>query len=136
MRNNWAAPTTLDEASRRAGGRRAYNSWRAAIRDLRRLQVVRLLHRYVLGQWGTVRAIARELGVSPATACRDIKALLRQFGRCPHCRQLLSPESSGASDECSIDAGEVLDDCQAEFEAGEWQWAGRGPLPREAKGGP
>jgi hypothetical protein len=47
--------------------------------------VSRLLHRYPLFQRGTVRAIARELGVNPSTICRDIKALLLLVRPCPHC---------------------------------------------------
>ncbi len=51
----------------------------------RRAKVSRLLGRFPLKKRGTVRAIARVLGVSPATICRDIKALLALHRPCPHC---------------------------------------------------
>jgi hypothetical protein len=86
--NNWGHTTTWDEVCRRAGGRRHYNRWRQTVRQLPRLQAVRLLARYPLTRRGTVGAIARELGVHPATVSRDIQALLREHGRCPQCGQL------------------------------------------------
>jgi hypothetical protein len=130
--NNWSAPTTRDEIGRRAGGRRHYNHWRQAVRDLRRLMVVGLLARYPLRRRGTVRAIARALGVHPATVCRDLQALLREHGRCPHCGQL-SPLGVGEGGPGLVD--QVLANYQADFLAGNWQWAGRGPLPRRTGGG-
>jgi len=83
--NAWSAPTSFDTVCRRAGGRSAYNAWRHAIRELRRSQVAKLLSRYPPLERGTVRGIARELGVHPSTVCRDIKALLRQIRPCSQC---------------------------------------------------
>jgi hypothetical protein len=122
--NDWKAPTTWDEVCRRAGGRRHYNHWRQTVRLLRRLQVVRLLQQFPLRQRGTVAAIAKSLEVHPATVSRDIKALLREYGRCPHCGQL--PLLGG--DEFDVDSH--LETLQAESRRGEWRWAGCGPLPR------
>ena len=85
MSNNWSLPTSPDEAARRAGGRRHYNRWRQTLALIRQTKVSRLLRRYPLFKRGTVRAIARELGVNPSTICRDIKALLRLGPPCPHC---------------------------------------------------
>lgn len=125
MSNIWGAPTTRDEVCRRAGGRRHYNRWRQTIRELRRLQVLRLLGRHPLRQRGTVRAIARELGVHPATVCRDIQALLCGHGRCPQCGRLpaVGGDDSGLTDE-------ILASCQADALDRKWRWAARGPLPR------
>jgi hypothetical protein len=83
--NNWSAPTSPDEVARRAGGRRHYNRWRQTLALIRQTKVSRLLRRYPLFKRGTVRGIARELGVNPSTICRDIKALLRLGRPCPHC---------------------------------------------------
>jgi hypothetical protein len=125
--NEWGAFASWDEVCRRAAGRRHYNSWRQAVRQLRRLQVVRLLARYPLTRRGTVRGIARELGVSPATISRDIQALLTEYGRCPQCGQL---PALGVGENGPGLADEILADRQAAFARGEWQWAGRGPARR------
>jgi hypothetical protein len=80
MRNSWSLPTSPDIAARRAGGRRHYNRWRQTLALVRRTEVCRLLDRFPLFERGTVTGIARELGVSPSTICRDIKTLLRLAG--------------------------------------------------------
>src|SRR6516164_7528198 len=95
----WSAPTTHDEVCRRAAGRRAYNSWRQAIAVIRRVEIRRLLAtRYIAGRRGTVRGIARELGVDPGTICRDIKATLRDMKTSSQSEQLAKPASGGGAD--------------------------------------
>jgi hypothetical protein len=86
----WSAPTTADEVARRAGGRKHYNSWRRWLAFCRRhTEVARRL--FAQGAWtrGVQARLARELGVSRATICRDVQYLLRQgHYPCPHCRAL------------------------------------------------
>jgi hypothetical protein len=72
-------------------------------------------------KWGAVKAIARELGVSPATICRDLKWLDGLGHRCPQCGQF--PALGGG------DAPDLLDKMDEEFSRGDWQWAVREPLP-------
>jgi hypothetical protein len=61
---------------RLAGGRRRYNAERRARRELRRLEVASMLHKYG-GARGAQARIARELEVSPSVISRDVRALLR-----------------------------------------------------------
>jgi hypothetical protein len=121
---------TWDEVCRRAGGRRHYNHWRQTIRQLRRLQVLRLLDGYPVFHRGAVRGIARQLNVHPSTICRDIKALNQEFQRCHQCGRF--PSVTMGTEDGPDMSDEILADCQAKFVKGEWQWAGRGPLPRNA----
>jgi hypothetical protein len=121
---NWGAPTSADEASRRAGGRRRYNNWRKLIRDLRRAQVWRLLGDYPIFHRGKVMAIAREFKVHPSTICRDIKALMRRMRCCPKCGQFPRPATADERDD-----GGMVEQILAEMQA-EGRWAARGPLPR------
>ncbi len=85
---------TWEQACRRAGGRRRYNSWRQFMATYRRYEVARLLlagtgTRHGQGLLsGQQAAIARQLGVSPSTISRDVAALQRQRldgGLCPVC---------------------------------------------------
>jgi hypothetical protein len=115
----------VDEASRRAGGRRRYNLWRKTIRDLRRAQVWRLLANYPILHRGKVMAIARELGVHPSTICRDIQAIKRRLRACPQCGQFPRPATADERDDDGM-VEQVLAELQAEG-----RWAARGPLPRE-----
>jgi hypothetical protein len=116
----WNAPTTHDEVCRRAAGRRAYNSWRQTIAVIRRVEVRRLLAtRYTAGRRGTVRGIARELGVDPATICRDIKAILREMKPCSQCGKLGTPACCGGADVPPVDV--TRPPCG---------WTARGPRPR------
>jgi hypothetical protein len=73
-RFDWAMPVSQNEAYRRAGGRRSYNSMRAFRAEDRRSQVVRLL-RYAGLMHGAQTWIARRLGVSRSTICRDFARL-------------------------------------------------------------
>jgi len=108
VRNLWSNPTSNDEVARRAGGRKHYNAWRRNMAIYRRAKVSRLLSRYPLWERGTVKAIARELGVSPSTICRDIKELLRLARPCPHCGAfpIIGPDPSWLEDaESETDGG-------------------------------
>lgn len=77
---NWTAPTDAATAHRRAGGRRRYNAQRALLAAYRRTQLVKLLdvHGGLLVR-GAQAQIARELGVSRATICRDLTILQRRW---------------------------------------------------------
>jgi hypothetical protein len=67
---------------RRAGGRRRYNAARRRRRDERR-RLVFQLHEQLLNQcvlvlqspWSIASIIARHLGVSRSTICRDLQAM-------------------------------------------------------------
>lgn len=76
---NWSAATSDRAAALRAGGRRRYNAERRATRDHRRALLVQLVLRY--RGWGFAyrngAALAAHLGVSRATICRDLAALMR-----------------------------------------------------------
>src|SRR5262249_44872221 len=126
--NDWKAPTTWDAVCRRAGGRRHYNRWRRHIRDLGRLEVLRLLDRYSVTARGNVGAIARELGGSPSTVCRDIKALVREHRDCPHCGQPPRLVAGGGDYPGLVDR--VLVSFRKDVRNGKAEWAARGRLPR------
>jgi hypothetical protein len=74
-RQPWSAPTTDAEASRRAGGRRAYNTKRRFMAAHRRRKVLELLCRTTGFGYGCQARIAAILGTSPATVSRDCRAL-------------------------------------------------------------
>jgi hypothetical protein len=84
MGKPWGAPTSWDEVCRRAAGRARYHALRRFQRDLRRVEVMDKLVEYGLGP-GVQARIARELGVSNATICRDMKALVYNRAPCPCC---------------------------------------------------
>ena len=93
MASKWSQPTDKQSANRRAGGRRRYNSQRHWDAKRRRLWVARLLldSGSWVGHWikhGALAEIARRLGVSRATICRDVQRLreeARAAGHCPVC---------------------------------------------------
>jgi len=79
MQVDWGAPVSDQEAARRAGGRRHYNSWRAHCRLVRWGRLLKLWGRPGIGWWhehGFQTRMARALGVSRSTVCRDLAALL------------------------------------------------------------
>lgn len=91
----WSAPTTPEAAARRAGGRRHYNAWRKAL-AFRRLHLEvasRLFAQGSLFRRGIQAELARELGVSRSTICRDIDHLLCQGWPCPHCGAYMTEPS-------------------------------------------
>ena len=74
QRHPWSVWTNPEEAARRAGGRRHYNSLRQLRAALRRRAVIELLCQYGF-DYGSQRRIATRLGVSPATISRDVQLL-------------------------------------------------------------
>lgn len=76
---NWGATTSNRAVALRAGGRRRYNAERQAARERRRRLLVRLCFRH--GSWAFAyrlgAELARHLGVSRATICRDLAAVMR-----------------------------------------------------------
>ncbi|MBI3966634.1 MAG: HTH domain-containing protein [Chloroflexi bacterium] len=95
MRNvHWSAPTSNTEAYRRAGGRRHYNAWRRFMAVDRQRLVAQLALEEGFGffQRGAQARLAKRLGVSRSTICRDVEALLdaTRAGRpCPCCGHLV-----------------------------------------------
>lgn len=82
----WTADTTREEAARRAGGRRHYNAQRQAQARRRRRKLSRLIS--TLGnvfERGLQARLARALGVSRATICRDMDYLFHLRWPCPRC---------------------------------------------------
>src|SRR5262245_9818981 len=74
--NEWNRTVSNAEAFHRASGRRHFNAMRKLEQTLRRRRVVKLLELY--GFYRTGASIARQLGVSRSTICRDVKALLAE----------------------------------------------------------
>jgi predicted DNA-binding transcriptional regulator YafY len=98
----WSEPTSWEEICRRAAGRRHYNSIRQFRAAYRRMQVARLLNvKGGLTERGHQARVARELGVSRSTICRDVRELLRMSRRCSYC--------GGATAYYLPDAREVLE---------------------------
>jgi hypothetical protein len=92
--NDWAAPTDWETVCRRAAGRRHYNAVRGFRRLERPLTVARLLREYAGAGRGLQARIARELGVSPGTICRDVRFVHNEWRRahlCPVCGTLALP---------------------------------------------
>ena len=93
MSGQWGILTTWDEVCRRNAGRRRYNAGRTFLRNVRRAKIVCQLAGTGLLQARRLRGLqarlARELGVSPATICRDLRALrspgyrMPVLGTCP-----------------------------------------------------
>jgi hypothetical protein len=77
-RSAWNQPITPEAAYRRAGGRRAYNTRREIAAMKRREGLARMLGGYAPTR-GELASEARRLGVSVATASRDV-AQLRRMG--------------------------------------------------------
>jgi hypothetical protein len=76
---DWQRDVTADEAARRAGGRRRYNAERRLRAFLRLRKVADVL--FATQEWrprGFIRqaALARQLGVSRSTVCRDVHKLI------------------------------------------------------------
>lgn len=89
------------EAFRRAGGRRRYNSHRREMASLRRAKVAQLLREFGVGR-GVQAAIARRLGVSQATICRDVQALIRPPNPKPTEQEITIREEDDAWEDGSV----------------------------------
>ena len=89
-KRRWSEGTTLEEASKLAGGRRAYNRWRQCVALERQIAV---LERIEAKGWvyGLQAQLARDLKVSEATISRDIQAIWRdgEIDQCPACGQMV-----------------------------------------------
>jgi hypothetical protein len=66
---------TRDEVCRQAGGRRRYNAARKRAKQDRRTQILCRVRWQDMRRWGIQAALARALGVSRATICRDFRAI-------------------------------------------------------------
>jgi hypothetical protein len=71
----WGAPADFAEVCRRAGGRRRYNFWARERKRRRRVEIICRTVGVPRGTWGLQAALARALGVSRATVCRDFQAI-------------------------------------------------------------
>jgi hypothetical protein len=98
---------TLDQACRRAGGRRAYNRMRQFKANYRLTKVVELLHQTGLGR-GWQSRVAEELGVSRSTICRDFLRLRR--------RAMFGLESDKFARGLALAAKHARDDARADRE--------------------
>jgi hypothetical protein len=86
METKWSQTIDTDAANRRAGGRRHCNAVRRFIQTCRRAELAeRLACKGALFRCGIQTELARELGVSRATICRDMAYLLCLSWPCPTC---------------------------------------------------
>jgi hypothetical protein len=100
METEWSKTIDNSAAYRRAGGRRHYNAWRRFIQARRRAEVARLLTcKGALFRRGIQTELARELGVSRTTICRDVAYLLRVGRPCPNCGAYMQPPKSSLPDD-------------------------------------
>jgi len=72
MSQKWI-PKTLDEACKRAAGRRRYHAKRRRMRDKRQLLIPGILVELNWPHYGIGRVLAKALCVDPATISRDLK---------------------------------------------------------------
>jgi DNA invertase Pin-like site-specific DNA recombinase len=75
---NWSEQTDSLTASRRAAGRRHYNARRQFCAERRRLAVSKLALR-IGWRRGYQTEIARKLGVSRSTICRDLRTMHQKW---------------------------------------------------------
>jgi hypothetical protein len=75
-RSAWRQPTSADVAYRRAAGRRAYNMQREIVAMRRRERLAKMLGGYAPTR-GELSGVAHRMGVSKATASRDVAQLRR-----------------------------------------------------------
>lgn len=72
------------QVCRRAGGRRKYLALQRERAVMRRKKMVELLERTGF-RHGAQAELARLLGVSEATVCRDMKAIQIHYTKCQYC---------------------------------------------------
>jgi hypothetical protein len=145
--NGWGDPVSAVEAARRAGGRRRYNNWRQTLALLRRAKLVRLLAAqgglarrrdgwpdWRVGLWGNQGALARRLGVSPATVCRDLHKLRAEICPSPPCGAGVRPPGPGAKAGDEDHPG-LVDEILAGMEEAVARagWAGPGAAPSRVR---
>lgn len=102
MGNTWAPTSDWETICRRASGRRRYNAVRQVQASVRRHKVAELLWNYPsIFAYGLQADIARKLGVSPSTICRDIQKILDElnWGYCPLCGTWVHKPIPEAEDE-------------------------------------
>src|SRR5437762_8812581 len=75
-RADWRKPISDEAARRRAGGRARYNMQREIVAMRRREGLLKMLGGYAPTR-GELASVARRLGVSKATASRDVASLRR-----------------------------------------------------------
>ncbi len=102
----WSELTDPEIVARRAGGRRRYNAVRQFQRDLRRRALLERCPSLLalISRTGAQQRLAAELGVSPSTLSRDVRAILAAYRPCPLCghwmpRDPLAATSGGVADE-------------------------------------
>jgi hypothetical protein len=75
MSGTWGAAADFRAVCKRAGGRRRYNAERQNQQNWRRNMIIFWTAGLARSTWGLQAALARELGVSRATVCRDMAAI-------------------------------------------------------------
>jgi hypothetical protein len=74
---NWSQATSFDVVCRRASARRHFNAVRQFQATLRRAHLRQILAQYPPGREPYQYELARQLGVSQPTICRDLQFLRR-----------------------------------------------------------
>ncbi|GEM_PF-1968971 len=114
-RSAWSLPTDPETVKRRAAGRRHYNAWRKHKAMYRRwvlvLETANHLGVSVLNH-GAQAKIARKLGVSRSTICRDVQAILASWHEEEHKRKPCP--LCGHRNPCPVCALEVIQKERAE----------------------
>lgn len=134
-RSAWSAQVTDDEAHRRAGGRAHYNSMRKYRALMRQIEVLRLFDVYSGFIYRVQARIARELGVSRSTVCRDVKKIFyREDPRQAILRELAE---AMAYVDCRDRSkwkdyvAQAADDCEANHAEDMARWRALFPAPVE-----
>lgn len=91
---SWSNPTDFETVRRRAGGRRKYNAVRQFQALMRQRDILELIKKNGgLGSPSSRQAaLARQLGVSRSTVCRDFTKIFHSRVQCPFCGSIVHPE--------------------------------------------